>query len=450
MFAWNRLTNTSFVKQIIDHLRVPLYRNGYALVFNSAATSGLGMVYWILAARNYSTVAIGVNSAAISAILFLANLSQLNLVNALNRFIPATGRATTRLVVYAYLISVVVALFASLFFIVGANVWAPALNFSQAGPMFMVWFTVATMAWCIFLLQDSVLTGLRQAHWVPIENLVFSVAKIVLLVALADSVPFYGVLASWTLPLALSIVPVNLLISRRLIPRHVQATENQTPPITNLRSQIAAYVAGDYMSTLIWMASTSLLPLIILQRAGATATAYYYLCSTLAYSLYLVSQNMGMSLVAEAATDPTQINRYAYRTFVQSARLVVPGAAVIIVGAPLILGLFGANYAEAGTPLLRLLSLSAIPYIVNAIFVSIARVRRKMRSIFIMLTIMSALTLVLTIVWLDAAGIVGIGWAWLISQTTVAVLVIATRFRRVWLTQIEWGLLRRLLQGPRH
>ena len=39
--------------------------------------------------------------------------------------------------------------------------------------------------WCVFSLQDAVLTGMRQAVWLPLENGVYGLAKIGLLVALA-------------------------------------------------------------------------------------------------------------------------------------------------------------------------------------------------------------------------------------------------------------------------
>src|SRR3979411_1237239 len=92
-----------------SHLATPLYRNGYALMLSSATTSTLGVGYWILAARMYKTADVGLNSASISAMLFLAGVSQLNLMSALLRFLPGAGRATMRFLAYAYLISVSVA-----------------------------------------------------------------------------------------------------------------------------------------------------------------------------------------------------------------------------------------------------------------------------------------------------------------------------------------------------
>ena len=78
-------------------LNVPLYRNGYALVASSGLTSVLGLVYWLMAARLYTPQAVGVSAALISAMTLLANLAQLNLKSALNRFLPRAGSASAGL-----------------------------------------------------------------------------------------------------------------------------------------------------------------------------------------------------------------------------------------------------------------------------------------------------------------------------------------------------------------
>lgn len=108
------------------HLYWPLYRNGYALVLSSAFTSLLGMVYWVLAAHLYSAEIVGLNSAAISAMMFLAGIAQLNLTSALIRFIPGAGASTRRLVVGAYGLSALVALAVGLIFMGGSGLGLPS------------------------------------------------------------------------------------------------------------------------------------------------------------------------------------------------------------------------------------------------------------------------------------------------------------------------------------
>jgi O-antigen/teichoic acid export membrane protein len=123
------------------------------------------------------------------------------------------------------------------------------------------------------------------------------------------------------------------------------------------------------------------MPVIVLERLGPQANAYFYLTWTIAYSLYLVSVNMGQSLTAESVADPASLESYSYRTLIQTARLLLPAVGLVVLAAPLILHLFGPVYAAQGTPLLRLLALSTLPNMITALYLSILRVKRKVRAI---------------------------------------------------------------------
>ena len=254
--------------------------------------------------------------------------------------------------------------------------------------------------------------------------------KIVLLLIFAQLLTRYGVFASWTLALLVALLPTNFLIFRRLIPKHVQAATGQVAPIA--LAQVVKYVAADYIGSLFWLVSTTLLPVIVTQQAGATANAYFYLAWTMAYSLYLVSPNMGSSLIVEAATDQAKLGPYSYRVFVNTVRLLVPMVAIVILGAPYILRIFGSGYAAEGTTLLRLLALSAIPNIINALYISVVRVQRRLTALVTVLAGLCMLVLTLGYMLLPIYGITGVGLAWLVSQTLVATILWLTQLRPLW------------------
>jgi aminoglycoside phosphotransferase (APT) family kinase protein/O-antigen/teichoic acid export membrane protein len=421
-----------FISGFTAHLSTPLYRNAYALMLNSLTSSALGVGYWILAAHNYSTATVGLNSAAISAMMFLAGVAQLNLTSAELRFIPSAGPKTARFVASAYLISISIAVAVCIVFIWGLDIWAPTLGALRSNPFLATWFTLSTMAWCIFVLQDSALIGLRQAIWVPLENTAFAFAKIALLIGLAAWIPRYGLFASWSIGMALTLLPINALIFRRLIPRHMaKATDHIAPFIA---TQVIKYVAADYVGSLCWLASTSLLPLMITQQAGATANAYFFLSWQIAYLLFLLCGNMASSLLVEAVNDPGNRRAYTYRTCVQIVRTVVPAAVILAVGAPYLLRVFGTNYAEQAAWPLRLLALSAIPYIINCLYVTSARIQRHMRTVVALALISCALVLGLSHIFLQVYGIKGVGLAWLVSQTLIAAALLCTpELRPLWL-----------------
>ncbi|CAG0927112.1 hypothetical protein TFLX_00358 [Thermoflexales bacterium] len=404
--------------RVVTHLRQPLFQNGYALIASSATTSGLGFLFWILAARFYSTQVVGLNSALISAMLFLAGVSQLSLNSVLIRFVPQAGTATRRLVAYSYLISALVAAITGFIFTLRLSVWEPALATVNTGVQWQISFVLATMVWCIFTLQDSVLAGLRQAVWVPLENTVFALAKLLLLIGLAGSMQSAGIFTAWNIAVLLVLLPVNWLIFKRLIPQHVHDTRGRAAPLS--RRTIGKFMGGNYLGNLFFLASTALLPVMVTAFAGPRANAYFYPPWMIVTSLQLVALNMAISFTVEAAHDETQLNHYGWRIFKQTVRLVIPGVIVIFLGAPLILQLFGDAYAREGTALLRWLSLGALPNLITAWFIGVSRVRNQPRQIVVVQGCFSLLMLGLSYLLLSGMGITGIGLAWFISQSVIA------------------------------
>jgi O-antigen/teichoic acid export membrane protein len=413
------------------HFRTPLVRNGYSLIASTGMTSILGLVYWVLAARLYTVAEIGLNSALISTMMALGAIAQLNLGSVLTRFLPSIERSTAqRLILGAYAAGLLAALFSCALFLGGVHAWAPSLRSLAADPWLAVWFTAATMIWTVFSLQDGALAGLRKAVWVPVENTLFALAKIVLLVLLANTEwRTWGPFASWTLPLLVAVLPVNFLIFGRLLPpRDVAAALRQSA--MDMR-WVVRYFTADFLGTLFLMGAIGLAPILVVERVGAEGNAVYYLTWTIAYSLYLVSKSMGISLVAEGAADPWRSKALAAGALAHTMGLLVIAVAVIIVGAPLLLQLFGPSYAADGTTLLRVLCLSALPFGLTSMFLGLARVEGRMTAVVLVQGAMALLVLVLAVPLLDMFGTLGIGLAWLIAQVAIALALAAFAWRTV-------------------
>ena len=438
----------AYFHQLLSHMREPLYRNGYALVLGTATTSALGFIYWIIAARQYSTAAIGINSAIISTMTFLSEMSQLNLTSALNRFVPVAGKRTRQLVSSAYLLCLVAGLGASLVFLFGINIWARTFDFLITNPFLTATFILAIIGWNIFSLQDSILIGMRKATWVPVENIIFSIIKLALLVVFVWWFPIYGVFLSWILPLVAFVPLINILIYYRLIPQHVDRTKHNAEPI--VRKQIAKYIGGNYFSNLLSTATASLIPLLILAQAGASANAYYYISWTVTYSLYLVSYNMGMSFITEATSNRENFSDYRYRTLLQTALLLTPIVILLVLGAPILLRIFGASYANEGLTLFRLLCLSALPKIITTISVDAARVEQRMRTVILVPAVLGGWVLTFSVLLLNRFGITGVGIAWFSGQTILALFLLLTDWRKTVFPLVDIHNLVNLLAFPRN
>ncbi len=409
------------VNRLSEHVRLPLFRNGYALLFSGITTSVLGFAYWALAARLYPAEIVGLSSALLSAMLLLSGMAQLSLNNVLIRFIPVAGSHTGRLLIYAYIASALAAVLFSILFILGVDRWAPALSFLNSNPKWQWAFVAASTGWCIFSLQDSALAGLRQTLWVPVENTVFAVLKILLLFVLAFSVKEAGIFLSWTVPVLLSLLPVNGLIFGRLLPR--RAASKDEPATRPNAGQILKYIGGNYVGTLFFLVYANLLPLIVANEAGAASAAYFYLPWTISGGMQLIAINLVTSMTVEGARNERELHYYCRRVLSQSLRLLVPLVAVIFIGAPFLLNIFGSTYSAEGSALLRWLSLSAIPNLVVVLALGLARVQNRPALIAVIQGAICLLALSLTYFLLPGFSITGAGIAWTICQTVMALWV---------------------------
>lgn len=353
-------------------------RNAYALVLNTGISGSLGLVYWILAARDYDDSDVGRGSAAISALMLLTGLVSVNFAGTLNRFIPRTGRRTVAVVAFVYLVtSLVVAVLAVALLVVLHLVGGPAFELLR-DPQVRIWFVVAAVAASIVTVQDSVLTGLRSAVWVPVWNAAFAVAKIVLLVLLAHSLPRSGVFFSWIVPMIVVLFPVNLFIFGRLLPRHARTSTNQVELTV---SEVGRFFAADYLGALFLYGTMFLVPVLVGLHVAPHTYAYFFLAWAVASMMNLVAVNMAVSMAVEGVYEPSSLADCCRSALVRALGLLVFGAVVIGLAAPYTMGLLGAGYLDA-VPLLQLLAFASLPSAVVDIYLGTLRARsRRVRII---------------------------------------------------------------------
>ena len=83
------------------------------------------------------------------------------------------------------------------------------------------------------------------------------------------------------------------------------------------------------------------------------------------------------SLVVEAVKDEAHAPRYAAAMLRRIAVIVWPAAAVVAIGAPWLLMLFGPEYRENATFLLQLLMLTVFPKVVTSLFNTRCRLQNR-------------------------------------------------------------------------
>jgi O-antigen/teichoic acid export membrane protein len=418
---------TSAIARVRALTAVPLYRNAYALLLNTAGTGALGIAFWIVAAHVLPARDVGNGAAVVNAMLFISGVAQLNLLSFLGRFLPVAGQEARRLVIGAYGVSVGASLVCSLVFLLLVRTRVISASVPSAG-IAAALFVLSTCAYSVFALQDGVLTGLRSAHWVPLENVSFGVAKIVLLPVMAAFGVGLAIFYAWSIAIAIAVPAVSWLIFRRLIDDPARRPTSGTLPA---RRSLVRFFAADYAGSILLLAGYLLTPIVIVQVVGPVQGGYFAVAWTLATSADLIAFNMGSSLTVEGAIAPHLLGEHLRGILRHQLRLVVPIAIVLAVAAPVVLRPFGAAYAEHSSTLLRLMAIALVPRSVLALAISVWRVDRTLLPLIVTNGLTAAAVLGAAGLLAASHGSNTVAVAWLATQTLLCAVYLPGLRRRM-------------------
>jgi len=403
-------------ERALGGLRSPIYRSGYALLANAVGTTVVGVAYWAVAAHLYSRETLGRSSALIAALLLVSNLAQLNLHSALARFLPQAGRSAGRLITYSYGMSSLAALAVGLGFVTILPRLSSNWRFLGDSATLAVVFVAATVVWGVFNLEDAALVGLHRSVLVAVENMVYGVCKLLLLVAIAIMLPLTGIFVSWVVPLVVIVPVINWLIFRR----YLKDGDSAAAAAGWRAREVVRFASVDYVGALIALASGGLIPLLVLSALGAAANASFYIAWTIASGLTLVTANFAYSLLIEGATAPHRLAELTRGVLVRCALIAIPGAALLVVAARPILRIYGSAYAAQASVLLGLLALATIPSGLLSVAFSLDRLAGRVGRAAFTQGALGVLILGGSWLLMRRLGINGIGLACLAGTLVVA------------------------------
>lgn len=416
------------VRAVVSGLRGdladPLFRNAYALVANGAFTGMLGLAYWAMGAWLYreDPAIVGRNWAVVQAVMFVGGVTMLNFL--LIRFIPQTARSTGRLVLTCYGVGSAAAVALALGFLLVVPSRAPEVYGELRGWAPGLCFLALAVAWNLFNQQEAVFTGLRHATWVPVVNLVFGAAKLVLLALLALTLhPGNGIVLSWFVPVLVALVPVNLLIFGRLVPRHREANYGRGERPTH--RDILRYFGGGYLGGIFQYASISLIPIVVASRLyDGAVNAYFQMAWALGMMLELLAITLSLSLTVEGAFDASALAACTRAALRRTFMLMVPTVALVVAVCPVALGLLDDGYAEQGAPLLQLLAVAILPKALIELYMGVLRVRSRTRMIAFLQGVRFLSVLALVPLLFDGSHLVTVGLVVLGVNLVVAAAVV--------------------------
>ena len=406
-------------------LHDPLYSNAIYLMLVSIANALFGFVFWIIAARFYSTGDVGLATAALSAASLLSGLSSIGFGYGMIRFLKSSTNPKT-LINSSFTTVGVISVIAAIIFILGLGLWSPKLVFIRESAIYFAAFVLIIPAVTIAGLTDTIFIAGRRAGYVFARNLIFNVVRLAFLVGFATFLHSFGIFASWGMSIAVSLL-VGILL---FLPRFHSGYRPSLGFDRKLLTGILHFSFMNYLSDQLAAISGYLMPIVVLNVLGAESNAYYYIACSVGGMIGMIPSAISTSLFAEGSHKEEGLDHNVLRSLKMSFLLLIPAVILVLALADKLLLLFGGLYSENGTNLLRLIAVTSIPGAVNGVYFSIKRVQKKTKVIVGLSAFIGVSTLVLSYVLLPYAGIAGVGIAGLATQSCITLVVVADWLRK--------------------
>ena len=353
-----------------DHL----VRNSLYLILSSGLQAALGFAFWIIAARLFSTADVGRASSLIAATTIIAFAALLGFNSTFVRYLP-TAPDRDALITTGLLFVAVCGAGIGLLYILLTPVLAPRLAFVQHRPALAAGFVLLSAAAAVNLLTDSVFIASRKAGYNALaDGGVGGVTKVVFAVILAGT-GAYGLFCASVGGFAAAALASMVLMTTAL---HCRPSLRK--PFRTLKP-LLRFSGANYVGNVLIMLPALAVPLIVLDRLGASAAAYYFVAFQVANLLYSAGGAVEQTFLAEGSHSGADWRELLGRSRRVLMALCLPACLVLVVAAHWLLLAFGTRYSQHGAPTLMLLAVAAIPLAANNWLQTVLRLSGRLRAI---------------------------------------------------------------------
>jgi O-antigen/teichoic acid export membrane protein len=405
----------SIIRELIGDIRTSLYRNAIFLMANTLANNLFGFVFWMAIAWLYPTSEFGLATALIAAAMFVATLSRLGLDIGLVRYLPEAGEKESSMINSTFSISGGLAVIFAIVFLVGIELWSPALDFLVTTPMFAVGFVMIAVLFTVSPVMNHVFIAKRATKYMLLKTVVYGIARIGPPLVFVAVFGVFGIFASWGLGAFLALLVGWLFFMRKLIPGY-RPIPSVSKTVVN---DMLHFSAGNYVAGIMAMLPSLILPLMIINLATAELTAYFYVAWMIAGILFVIPGAVSTSLFAEGSHFQESLSRNVRKSLKLVFGLMAIGVLVILFFGNYVLLLFGNDFSEEAFGLLRLLALSGVFVSVNNVYLAIKRVEKNVTLIIAISSIIAIGTLGITYIFLPSMGLISVGIGWTLSQAVL-------------------------------
>jgi O-antigen/teichoic acid export membrane protein len=379
------------------------------LVGTSVITSALGFVFWWIAARAFPPQIVGSGAASISAMLLLSNLSTLGVGTTLIRELPRQRHHAGQLIVTGICTVGVMGLVTGVVGAIAMSYISPGLAAIAADKVFILIFPVGVSLSAVSMSVDSIFTGQLMGQMQFARNAMFALTKLLALLAISIWVNItfdLNILACWIAGVLISLAAILVIARARGM-----FTRLYRPRWTIVRS-LARKALGNHALSLELMLPSLAMPVVVAAILAPADTAFFYTAANITGFIFYAPFALAISLYAVGASSLTAIGKKARFTLGLAMLMGILANIALDIGAVPILSFFGKSYADQGVWAMRIMALGVFPLIFKDHYVSLCRIRGRVRRATIVMFFGSASEIALAIIGGKIAGLAGVAVGW--------------------------------------
>ena len=343
------------VGRLLVRLRTDsLVRNSLYLLFSTGLKALFSVVFWIIAARSFTTDETGSATSLLSATAFVSLLALLGLDTSFIRYLPGAKNRQS-LITGGLTVATIFALALSTLYVLAVPTIAPRLAFIERSLPLAIGVILFTTAASVNTLTDSIFIGSHKSGYIALTD--GAIAGIVKIGALAFFIGSgaFGLYAASSTGLVATTLASILLIAIPLgwRPRFRDSLNALRP--------LARFSGANYAVELLAIVPQAVIPIIMLDRLGPSDAAYYFVAYQVAGLTYPTIFAIQSTMLAEGGRAHANLGILMKRSARLMLMISMPVVLVVILGGHWILLIFGPKYSAHGTLALIVLMATSLP-----------------------------------------------------------------------------------------
>lgn len=407
------------IKNILDEIRKnPLYKSSFFITFSRFLNAGIGFIFWIVAAKLYSVEDVGIATNLIASMGIIMSFSKFGFDFSLIRYINIIEKE--KVVNTSLSVTMIASFIIGIIYLIGIN-YSSDLNIIGSNFMNLGFFLIFAMMETIVVIIGVALTAIRKADYYFIQNFVLAI-RVPLLIPLAFLGSF-GIFGSVGLAFMFAGLASILYINKTI--------KIDFKIDKKFIKESFMFSGGNYISNVFSTVPSLILPILVLNLLGEAEAAKYYIAFAIGNLVLIIPTALSTSLFVEGSHGE-DLRKNVLITGLALYSLLIPCVIFIYYSGGYFLSLIGKEYVES-IELLRILALSSLLVAMNNIFIAIHNIKMRVERNVILNLILFLLLPSLSYFFILKFGIVGIGYAWIVTYGIIDLYIIILIKKAGWI-----------------